>query len=472
MKKKTLKTFSLFIGMGLIGYTLSVAYVEYENAQRIQKTMNLLPHENMSPLGVQAYKVITEKGCQYCHSQENDLPFYSHFPIAKKWMEQNRHQGLQHFQLDPMLAAMRQESPISEVDLAKLEWAIKNRTMPPKSHLKLHWKGSLNNKERKTLLTWISKNRKKQHKNSPASKPFKNEPIQPIYSHFSSDPKKRALGQSLFHDIRLSSNNTLSCASCHSLTRGGVDGLNAPKGAESAQGSINTPTVFNAVFNTHQFWDGRAEHLQAQAAIPPVDPLKMASPSWKAILDKLEKDAALKDQFLALYPEGITKNSVTDAIAEFERSLTTPNSRFDLFLKGNKIALTEQEKRGYSLFKKHKCDTCHTGEAIGGRSFEVMGLKRDYFKDRGNVTDIDKGRFNVTQNPIDLHRFKVPTLRNIALTAPYFHDAHAQTLEQAVALMGAYQIGVDFSADEIQKITAYLKTLTGEYKGTTLSPSG
>ena len=154
-----------------------------------------------------------------------------------------------------------------------------------------------------------------------------------------------------------------------------------------------------------------------------------------------------------------------NAIAEFEKTLVTPNSRFDKFLKGDKTALTTKEQQGYALFKQNKCQTCHSGQAMGGLSFEVMGLKDDYFGDRGNITDVDSGRFNVTKDDNDMHRFKVPTLRNIALTAPYFHDASAKTLEQAVNDMALYQVGVKLSPDEIDKITAYLKTLTGEYNG-------
>lgn len=173
----------------------------------------------------------------------------------------------------------------------------------------------------------------------------------------------------------------------------------------------------------------------------------------------------MQAQFTALYPDGITAGNITDAIAEFEKTLTTPNSRFDQYLKGNANALTKEEQEGYALFKSNKCDTCHAGEAMGGQTFEVMGLKADYFADRGNPVKVDNGRYNVTGDQLDMHRFKVPTLRNVALTAPYFHDASAQTLEQAVADMAKYQVGVTLSQSEVDKITAYLKTLTGEYNG-------
>lgn len=177
----------------------------------------------------------------------------------------------------------------------------------------------------------------------------------------------------------------------------------------------------------------------------------------------------MKATFAKIYPDGITGENITDAIAEFEKTLITPNSRFDQFLKGDALALNAQEQHGYELFKQNKCSTCHAGQAMGGQTFEVMGLKADYFGERGNVSEVDNGRFNVTSKAHDMNRFKVPTLRNIALTAPYFHDGSAETLDDAVAAMAQYQVGVTLSKSEVEDISAYLKTLTGEYKGEMLN---
>ena len=164
---------------------------------------------------------------------------------------------------------------------------------------------------------------------------------------------------------------------------------------------------------------------------------------------------------------GVPVTVLTAASGEYEKTLITPNSDFDRYLKGDKTALTEQQVRGYELFKQHKCDTCHTGVAMGGQSYEYMGLYGDYFKDRGTpLTDADEGRFAQTKDPFDMHRFKVPTLRNIALTAPYFHDASAKELKDAVSAMLKYQSNVKQPAQkDVEDITSFLESLTGEFKG-------
>lgn len=462
------KKISLLIAGGLVFYIGVVTYVHYEDKVLTHSKLSGIISEEMSPLDLQAYLLMVDNGCQYCHSQNSALPFYANFPIAKQLMKEDIRQGVRHFQIEPMLSAMRKDSPISEVDLAKIEGVMKNQSMPPPLYLTMHWGSNMDEQERKRILDWIKQTRQAQHEDSPAVAEFKNETIQPIYSLFAIEPDKSALGEKLYHDTRLSGDNTLSCASCHNLAGGGDDNLDTSIGVAGAIGPINAPTVFNAVYNTHQFWDGRAKNLQDQAAGPPLNPGEMASLSWIQIIDKLSKDAPLKAQFLALYPEGISQHSITDAIAEFEKTLTTPNSPFDRFLKGDNDALTEKEKEGYALFKASNCGTCHSGEAMGGSGFEVLGLKEDYFAD-GNITEVDKGRFNVTQNALDMHRFKVPTLRNIALTAPYFHDAKAKTLEEAIELMATYQTSTDLSKEDISKIAAYLRTLTGEYKGKSLA---
>ena len=192
----------------------------------------------------------------------------------------------------------------------------------------------------------------------------------------------------------------------------------------------------------------------------------MGSHSWDDIVARFEMDEEFKKEFLKEYPQ-VTKETLTHAIGEYEKTLITPNSDFDRYLKGDKTALTEQQVRGYELFKQHKCDTCHTGVAMGGQSYEYMGLYGDYFKDRGTpLTDADEGRFAQTKDPFDMHRFKVPTLRNIALTAPYFHDASAKELKDAVRAMLKYQSNVKQPAQkDVEDITSFLESLTGEFKG-------
>ena len=296
---------------------------------------------------------------------------------------------------------------------------------------------------------------------------FVNEPIQPIPLHLELDEQKVNLGEQLFHDTRFSSDNSISCSTCHQFEIGGVDRLPRSIGINNQEGIFNTPTVFNSGFNFRQFWDGRAATLEEQIDGPIQTDHEMAS-SWPEIIGKLKEDATYTSQFDALYTDGITSDNVKDAIATFERSLYTPNSRFDQFLRGNDEAITLDEKKGYELFKGYGCISCHQGMNVGGNIYQKFGVVGDYFADRGNITDADLGRYNITGNELDRHVFKVPSLRNVAITPPYFHDASAQKLEQAVATMGKYQLGRPLSDEDVRLIVGFLKTLTGEYKGVSL----
>ncbi len=291
-----------------------------------------------------------------------------------------------------------------------------------------------------------------------------SEPIQPIATDSKLDPKKVALGDRLFHDKRLSKDNSLSCAGCHNLARGGVDGLPTSIGIGGAKGPINAPTVFNSSLNFRQFWDGRAPSLEEQAAGPVHNPKEMGS-NWPEVLSKLAQDAALVEQFKQSYADGLQARNIQDAIAVFERSLTTPNARLDRYLKGEKAALSADEQRGYQLFKAYGCVACHQGVNVGGNMFQTFGVMGDYFSKRGNLTAADLGRYNVTKNEADKHVFKVPSLRNVALTAPYFHDGSARTLDEAVDVMFRFQLGRPASAQDKDLIVKFLHTLTGEHNG-------
>ena len=237
----------------------------------------------------------------------------------------------------------------------------------------------------------------------------------------------------LYHDTRLSADNSISCASCHGLNTGGVDNKRYSEGVGGQFGGVNAPTVYNAAYNFVQFWDGRANTLAEQAAGPPLNPVEMACHSFDEIIAKLQQDVNFTKAFTEVYPEGYAEKSRTNDIEEFEKTLLTPNSRFDRYLKGEKSAINDTELSGYELFKKYDCATCHVGETLGGQSYELMGVKRDYFADRGlEMTEEDNGRFKQTKADRDKHRFKVPGLRNIALTAPYFHDGSMKTMKDAV----------------------------------------
>jgi len=284
------------------------------------------------------------------------------------------------------------------------------------------------------------------------------------------DARKVALGEKLFHDKRLSKDGSISCASCHDLAAGGADAPERAmsRGVGGAQGVVNAPTVFNARYNFRQFWDGRAASLAEQVAGPVHNPVEMAT-NWPDVIAKLGQDSALVQQFQAIYPDGVQGKNIQDAIAAFEMTLTTPNARFDQWLRGDKAALTAEEQEGYRLFKSYGCVACHQGQNIGGNMYQTFGVMGGYFTARGHPTEADKGRFNITRNPDDMYVFKVPSLRNVAVTPPYFHDGAARTLEQAVDVMFRYQLGRDAPPGDKALIVKFLRTLTGQYQGRPLA---
>lgn len=289
-----------------------------------------------------------------------------------------------------------------------------------------------------------------------------DEPLLPIQFASDLDPAKVALGRALFHDPRLSRDNRISCASCHDLSRGGVDHRVHSLGVGQKEGPINAPTVLNAALNFRQFWDGRSPSLEDQVAGPIHNPLEMDS-RWADVLLKLGKDAQLEARFVALYKSAPSAAAIQDAIAEFERSLMTP-SRMDRWLLGDDEALSSEELEGYGLFKRHGCPACHQGANVGGNMFQRFGVMQDYFAGKQSLTQADLGRFNVTGREEDRHVFKVPGLRNVALTGPYFHDGSAATLEEAVAQMGRFQLGVELPQQDVKLMVLFLNALNGEVR--------
>lgn len=285
----------------------------------------------------------------------------------------------------------------------------------------------------------------------------KNEPITPIKKPDSINHEKVELGKKLFFDPRLSKSGFISCNSCHNLSMGGTDNIKTSIGHNWQQGPINSPTVLNASLNFVQFWDGRAANLQEQAAGPIANPGEMAS-THPLALEVLASIPEYVRYFSAIYPKSpITIDNVTEVIAAFESTLVTPNSRFDQWLKGDEQALTKQELNGYQLFKNKGCIGCHNGPAAGGNSFQKMGLVKPF-----KTNNPSEGLKNVTGKLDDQYKFKVPTLRNIELTYPYFHDGSAQTLSEAVDVMADVQLGLTLTTTENTQIVAFLKTLTGD----------
>ena len=283
------------------------------------------------------------------------------------------------------------------------------------------------------------------------------EPAEPIRPAKAADPALVELGKKLFFDPRLSQSGFISCNSCHNLSLGGSDNLRTSIGHQWQRTTMNAPTVLNANLNVAQFWDGRAKDLQDQASEPIASPNEMAMPHRLAI-DVLRSIPGYVGEFNRVFGPGrIDMGKVTRAIAAFEATLVTPDARFDRWLKGDKRALDADELRGWQLFKQSGCTACHYGAALGGQSFERMGVMEPY-----RSTVYAQGRVAVTGDEVDRFSFKVPTLRNVELTYPYFHDGAADTLAEAVDVMGRVQLGRRFSAEENANIVAFLKTLTGD----------
>lgn len=277
-----------------------------------------------------------------------------------------------------------------------------------------------------------------------------------------SDVRKH-LGEKLYFDTRLSKNNTISCNSCHRVDQGlgGVDNAPGSTGAFGDVGDRNAPTVLNAGFQLAQFWDGRAEDLQAQAKGPVLNPIEMAMPHEGAVLDRIRMDDHYRALFKKAFPNAnpsITYDNVAEAIASFERTLITKD-RFDDFMKGDDEAMTSLELKGLEAFTSVGCTTCHVGPLLGGNMHQKVGLVNAY----ENFSDI--GREAVTKNEDDRYKFKVPTLRNIAITGPYFHDGGVATLEFAVRKMGYMQLGQQLNVEQVESIVAFLGALTDKGRG-------
>ena len=283
------------------------------------------------------------------------------------------------------------------------------------------------------------------------------EPIQPITAAKVANPAMVELGKKLFFDPRLSRSGFISCNSCHNLSMGGTDNIKTSIGHNWQRGPINSPTVLNSSMNVAQFWDGRAKDLQEQAGGPIANPGEMAFTHELAI-DVLASIPAYRSEFRQVFGQDkLTIEQVTRAIAAFEEVLVTPGSRFDQWLMGKKSALSKDELAGYQLFKSSGCIACHNGPAVGGNTFQKMGVVEPY-----KTAMTAQGRSAVTGKDADRFNFKVPTLRNVELTYPYFHDGEAATLTQAVDVMGSLQLGRTFTPDENAKLVAFLKTLTGK----------
>ena len=456
------KSSKILLGGAVVLVGLAVTY----------RAVNQAPDATLPP-NEQMAQIVNDGGCVFCHTANPDLPFYATFPVAETLITKDVVEGYKAFDIAPMMQALAEGTAVNEVDLAKVEKCVADGTMPLMQYYVAHWGSSLTSTKTDMVLAWVKQHRAKFYPNELAAEEFKNEPVRPIPDSVAVDARKVALGEALYHDTRLSGDGTISCATCHGINTAGVDNKQYSEGIKGQFGGVNAPTSFNACFNFVQFWDGRAATLADQAAGPPLNPVEMGSASFDEIAARLNADAAFAAKFKTVYPEGLNEKTITDAIAEYEKTLVTPNSPFDRYLKGDKQALTAEQVEGYALFKEYNCATCHAGVNMGGLSYELMGKRADYFKDReinakSGLTDADNGRWAQTKVERDRYRFKTPTLRNVAQTWPYYHDGSVPTLDKAIDMMARYQVGREMPAADVKKVQLFLEALTGQYKGQTL----
>ncbi len=291
---------------------------------------------------------------------------------------------------------------------------------------------------------------------------YSNEALSPAVIPSNLDTDEVKLGRELFHDPRLSEDNSISCSSCHDLRSAGADKGAISRGIFHQEGTRNSPTVFNSGMNYRQFWDGRAAALEDQVDGPIQSKVEMGT-TWSEVLRKLKQDPHYQREFRQVFPGGIEASSVREALAEFERSLVTIDCKFDRYLKGETNLLTNKELAGYRLFNTLGCVSCHQGKNIGGGLMEPFGIMKNRdIQDNNDFTDLWPDR--EVRNTL----YKVPSLRNVGSTAPYFHDGSAKTLPEAVRIMSEAQLYRDLTDSEIDQITSFLNTLTGRYEGRSL----
>lgn len=448
-------TSKILIGACVLVVGLAVVY----------RAVNCAPDKSLSS-DAQMLQVINDGGCMDCHSSEPELPFYANLPVAKSVIRKDIDGGYAVFDIAPLKAALENGTAPNEVDLAKTEDVILDGSMPLAKYYLIHWGSSVTQAKKDAVLDGVRDLRAAFYPNPLACPEFANEPIRPIPYKVEYDAAKAALGKVLYHDTRLSGDGTISCASCHAIETAGVDNERYSDGINGQLGGVNAPTSFNAVFNFVQFWDGRAATLAEQAGGPPLNPVEMGSKDFDEISARIAQDKEFTRLFTEVYPEGLCQASITDAIAEYEKTLLTPDSPFDLYLKGNKNAMTAEQIEGYDIFKDFSCATCHAGVNMGGLSYELMGQRANYFEDReltlkSGLTDGDNGRWAQTGVERDRYRFKTPSLRNVALTWPYYHDGSVETLEEAVSKMARFQVGRTMPEDKVLKVKAFLEAQTG-----------
>ncbi len=461
------RTSPLFYGTVLLGVCGVGAVVAALSILLTANTDDVKLYTQMTPEQVkQEADAIIQAKCANCHGTNptvnSDLNHLS-FGLLQKHVD-----GAQRSWLIEGDTSLRKKA----VDLLKLYRTLSKQHMPPTSYTMVHWGSRLTPYDAKVIAKAYGL---PDDKNTNVFVV----PIDPAPTPSADQLAKIELGKLLYYDPRLSTTNEISCASCHDLTKGGTDNKPKSEGVPGADGKpqlggVNAPTVFNTANHICQFWDGRAANLKEQAGGPPLNPVEMgyAKPEdWDDISAKLAQDQDLVMRFAAVFGDrGITADTITEAIAAFEETLVTPDSPFDLYLNGDENAITPDQKAGWETFLAHGCATCHSGAAMGGGSFEYINTFSD-LRSQAAPADYQEGAFgrmDFTKDGKHKDMFRVPTLRNVALTAPYFHTGSVDKLEDAVRIMFATQSATPVTDKDITQVTEFLKSLTGRYNGKSL----
>ena len=406
---------------------------------------------------------VLELKCASCHAQDATYSKFLNF-LSFGLMRDHVEGAKRAFTLTPDSSVRS-----GNVDYLKMDYVLRTRRMPPASYSAVHFGSRL-------TPTDVAILRNKYKETGAAARAFA--PISPAPATDNHLEQARIyLGYLLYHDGRLSTNNQVSCSSCHDLTRGGTDNLAKSKGVPGPDGlpqlgGVNAPTTFNAAGNIRQFWDGRAADLKEQAGGPPLNPVEMGFScveDWDIIAHKLSCDPGMVALFAYVFGDhGITADTITTAIAAYEQTLVTPDSAFDQYLKGDEKALTDSQKAGMKSFVDLGCATCHSGPTLGGISFEYINTHGD-LRAMATPSDYQEGAFGLrdfTKKEEHKDMFRVPNLRNVALTAPYFHTGTVNSLQEAVRIMISTQNGAGAASDEtVKNITRFLEAQTGKLYG-------
>jgi cytochrome c peroxidase len=291
------------------------------------------------------------------------------------------------------------------------------------------------------------------------------EPVEPLPQRASVNAGRAALGEKLFVDPTLSASGKVACVTCHLYEHGGAEPSSLSQTFTGERTRFNTPSIFNVAYNFRFSWTGAFTSIESQLDQAFARTMGVDIPS---VVGRLGQHG-YAERFASVYPDGLTATNLRDALTQFVVSAVTPDSRFDRFLRGERAALSEDERAGYLLFKDLGCASCHQGKNVGGNLFQRMGVAEDYFAVRGTpIGEADLGRFAITHDPADKHVFRVPSLRNVERTAPYFHDGSARTLDDAIVTMARFQLGREVPPEDRTRIAAFLRTLTGTYHGRAL----